>query len=195
MDDNFKNKIRTIWHVTSITMGEKIFDGKEIWGVTDLDRSANFHPSRTSLNNLKEKPEISIGFYWKGDIEFRNANNCKLDDFKENIMYVLVTDGFHELSVESTKIWACKIPPGSLKNLSCVDVVPFENMVGIGNFNKRFSNLKNKIDEPISMIVPTIENQKSIELQISLLPNNQKIKLSNWLIVVALFILLLCAVP
>ncbi|WP_418114694.1 hypothetical protein RJD40_15490 [Vibrio scophthalmi] len=86
MDTDFEEAIRNIWHVTSLKMGENIFESRCIWG-KDPDGAANFHPSQISANIPSEDSEISIGFRWEGKIQLLDFNYFDFNELKAGVMY------------------------------------------------------------------------------------------------------------
>ncbi len=150
MNQELENNLRNVWHVTSLAMAEVILSSGKIWG-RDYDGAANFHPKVTSRNEPTEKPEVSLGFRWEGEIQLRTSG---LKDLKPGVMYVFVSNETHllsELTVDDAVAWACKIPRGTNEGLTCVEAVSLQYT----EHDKRMTKLLATSQQGISITVPT----------------------------------------
>ncbi|CAK1849676.1 MULTISPECIES: hypothetical protein [Vibrio] len=161
MEKKLEEALRNIWHVTSLEMGQNILKYQSIWG-TDPDGAANFHPNQVSSNIPDQDSEISIGFRWEGEIKLLDLNDCELTGLKSGVMYVVLTEGFHNPTFDTVKVWTCKIPRGTDSHLSCIDVVPFTDMLDDRNFKKQFSKFQTECLKTFPVKVPSSQEISQI---------------------------------
>lgn len=150
MNLELENRLREIWHVTSLSTAEVILSSGKIWG-GDYDGAANFHPLPSSANEPTSKSEISLRFHWEGEIQLRTKG---LKDLKPGVMYVFVsneTNSLSELTVDDAKVWACKIPRGTNEGLTCIDALSLQYI----EHDERMTKLLAASKREMFMTVPT----------------------------------------
>lgn len=152
MNLELENRLREIWHVTSLSTAEVILSSGKIWG-GDYDGAANFHPLPSSANEPTSKSEISLRFHWEGEIQLRTKG---LKDLKPGVMYVFVsneTNSLSELTVDDAKVWACKIPRGTNEGLTCINAVSLQSTDA--EHDEKMTKLLTACQRGISITVPT----------------------------------------
>lgn len=158
MNGELDKLLRTIHHVTSLEVAEKILDSCKIWS-KDTDGAANFHPNQTSNNKLDVPDEICLEFYWDGlqelvcfDYDIENLG-------KAGVLYHYVTTDIDSATIDNVKIWASKICRGTSEKLTCVKAVPFRDFLERTERDSilalRFESLKSVAMEHKTISVPT----------------------------------------
>lgn len=132
--------MRTIWHATTLRAAESIVEN-QIIHTKDPDGASNFHPNQSSNNVLDEDPEVTLGFHWSGDIEFRSTSDYS--QIYDDKLTVYVTNGIKNLDLDTIEIWASKLKGVTQDKLSLCDIAIFSD------FNERLdkdTSLKNRYE-------------------------------------------------
>jgi hypothetical protein len=138
-------RMRTVWHATTLSAAESIVESQMIH-TKDLDGASNFHPNQSSSNVLDEYPEVTLEFYWNGDIEFRSFDDGSL--ISDDKLTVYVTNGIDNLDIDTIAIWASKLKGVTQNKLSVCGIAVFsefnERLGKDTSLQSRYETLKEK---------------------------------------------------